>query len=86
MFFGTPHEGGNTDSTIVNLGFTTAKIARFLGFNINDSVVQVLKPGSLFADFLKEAFRHQLEEYHIVSFWELKSTVSRYVRIYLEAN
>ncbi len=57
------------------LGFIAAKIARGLGFDTNDSIVQALTPGSLFEDILKEAFRHQLEQYYIVSFWETQSQV-----------
>jgi hypothetical protein len=75
LFFGTPHKGGNTDSNMIKMGFIAAKIAQFLGFSINDSIVQALKPGSLFVDILKEAFRHQLEQYFIVSFWEQKLEV-----------
>lgn len=75
VFFGTPHEGGNQKSAEVGLGFFAANIAKKLGFNSNDSVVQVLTPGSLFGDFLRESFRHQLEDYFIVSFWEKQSTV-----------
>jgi hypothetical protein len=75
VFFATPHEGGNRDSTKVSLGFTAARIAKRLGFKENDSIVQVLTPGSLFNDFLGESFRHQLENYLIVSFWEKQGTV-----------
>ncbi|KAI0419146.1 hypothetical protein F5X98DRAFT_335341 [Xylaria grammica] len=74
-FFSTPHEGGNVQSAKVKLGFAAARIAESLGFNSNDSIVQALTPGSLFGDFLREAFRHQLENYLIVSFWEKKSTI-----------
>lgn len=77
VFFGTPHEGGNTQSAKVKLGFAAAKIAESLGFNSNDSIIQALTPGSLFGDFLRESFRHQLENYLIISFWEKKSTVSQ---------
>ncbi|KAI1197061.1 hypothetical protein F5X97DRAFT_334208 [Nemania serpens] len=75
VFFGTPHEGGNTQSAKVKLGFAAAKIAESLGFNSNDSIIQALTPGSLFGDFLRESFRHQLENYLIISFWEKKSTI-----------
>ncbi|KAK2616030.1 hypothetical protein N8I77_002749 [Diaporthe amygdali] len=75
VFFGTPHEGGNLKDAKVKLGFTAAKIAQSLGLEPNESIVQALKPGSLFSDFLKEAFRHQLENYNIVSFWEKESTI-----------
>jgi hypothetical protein len=35
-----------------------------------------LQSGSVFADCLREAFRHQLEKYRIVSFWEGRGNVS----------
>jgi hypothetical protein len=60
---------------MVKIGLIAANIAQFLGFGINDSIIQALKPGSLFADILKEAFRHQLEQFFIVSFWEQKEKV-----------
>ncbi|KAJ0119942.1 hypothetical protein J7T55_000792 [Diaporthe amygdali] len=75
VFFGTPHEGGNLKDAKVKLGFTAASIAQSLGLEPNESIVQALRPGSLFSDFLKEAFRHQLENYNIVSFWEKEGTI-----------
>jgi hypothetical protein len=57
------------------MGIKAASIAKFLGFHPSDAVIQVLTPGSLFGDFLRESFRHQLENYQILSFWEQKSTV-----------
>jgi hypothetical protein len=76
VFFGTPHGGGNGDEAKVNIGLIAAGIAKKLGFNSHDSIVEVLKPGSLFGDFLRESFRPQLEYYFIVSFWDKESTVS----------
>ncbi|CAM1501755.1 Fc.00g037390.m01.CDS01 [Cosmosporella sp. VM-42] len=69
VFFATPHAGGNIHSAKVKLGLTAAEIAQGLGFNSNDAVVEVLRPGSLFGDFLRESFRHQLDDYRILSFW-----------------
>ncbi|KAH8768075.1 hypothetical protein BGZ57DRAFT_766284, partial [Hyaloscypha finlandica] len=51
-----------------------SKIAQVLGFGANESIVQVLKKGSLFAETLSENFRHQLENYKILSFWEGRRT------------
>ena len=75
MFFATPHEGGNTESKKVKLGLAAAKIARSAGFDTNDSLVQAVTKGSLFEDILKESFRHQLEEYNLVSFWGKRDNV-----------
>ena len=68
MFFGTPHKGGN--GTLVALGSLTARIATHLGFRERSDVVSALKDGSTFSDILQESFRHQLESYQIVSFYE----------------
>lgn len=73
-FFGTPHEGGN--ASLVRLGSTAARIATYLGFGANESIVMALQSGSVFADCLREAFRHRLGKYQIVSFWEGKGNVS----------
>lgn len=75
MFFATPHEGGNTESKKVKLGLAAANIAQFVGFDTNDSLVQAVTAGSLFEDILKESFRHQLEEYSLVSFWGKRDNV-----------
>jgi hypothetical protein len=74
VFFGTPHEGGN--KSLVRLGATAACVASWLGFKSEDSIVEVLKEGSLFSDVLKQSFRHQLESYKMVSFWEAEGNVS----------
>ncbi|KAH6702130.1 hypothetical protein BKA61DRAFT_495074, partial [Leptodontidium sp. MPI-SDFR-AT-0119] len=73
VFFGTPHEGGN--ASLVRLGSTAAGIAKNLGFEANDSIVMAVQSGSVFADCLREAFRHQLEKYRIVSFWEGRGNI-----------
>ena len=68
MFFGTPHRGGN--GTLVALGSLAAGIATHLGFRDHSDIVSALKDGSTFSDILQESFRHQLESYQIVSFYE----------------
>lgn len=64
VFFGAPHEGGET------IGAVAAKIGRSLGLQPKDDIFETLKDGSIFADTLKESWRHQLESHQIVSFWE----------------
>lgn len=76
MFFGTPHAGGNTESSQVDFGFTLAGVAQFLGFRPNDSIVQALTPGTQFGDTLRSSFRTKLAKYSIVNFWEKESSVS----------
>ena len=75
MFFGTPHEGGK--KPLVKIGATAVRIANSLGFRSSSAIVEALKNGSLFSDMLKEAWRHQLKSYQIVSFWEGIGGVSR---------
>jgi hypothetical protein len=59
----------------VKLGAIAAKVAGWLGLQPSDSIVEVLKEASLFADVLKQSFRHQLERFKIVSFWEGEGSV-----------
>lgn len=75
IFFGTPHEGGQR--ALVSIGAIAVRIANSLGFRSSSAIVGALKHGSLFSDMLKEAWRHQLESYQIVSFWEGIGEVSR---------
>jgi hypothetical protein len=72
VFFGTPHSGGNEG--LIRLAETASKIAQAFDFGVNESIVQVLKRGSLFAETLSENFKHQLENYKVVSFWEGRRT------------
>ncbi|PGH02850.1 hypothetical protein AJ80_08800 [Polytolypa hystricis UAMH7299] len=68
VFFGTPHAGPSTDLQ-VGLGMACAKIARSLSFQ-PPGIISVLEQGTLFADLLSENFRHQLENYKILSCYE----------------
>lgn len=67
VFFTTLYHG--EDWKLVNLGAITAKIASTLGFQKGDNVLETLKTGTIFSDFMQEHWRHQLERYSIVSFW-----------------
>lgn len=69
-FFGTPHQGGN----FVRLGDIAATIARGLFQNPSNTFLAALGADSLFADDLVQDFRQQLEDYHVLSFYETKST------------
>ena len=68
VFFGTPHDGGH--KTFVALGSAAARVATALNIQPDSDTIEVLKSGSMFADLLAEQWRHQLESYQIVSFWE----------------
>ena len=65
-FFGTPHQGGN----FAKLGDIAASIVRGVIRNPKNTFMEVLKKDSLFSDALVDDFRHQLEDYHILSFFE----------------
>ncbi|CZR59520.1 uncharacterized protein PAC_09412 [Phialocephala subalpina] len=69
MFFGTPHAGPGSNPE-VRLGMVCAKVARSLPGIQSTKLLETLERGSLFSDFLREAFRHQLEAYQIVSCYE----------------
>ncbi|OTA59076.1 hypothetical protein K449DRAFT_385103 [Hypoxylon sp. EC38] len=67
VFFATPHFGA--DGMLLSLGEVTVKIAEFLHFQKGENVLETLKNKSIFYDIMQEQWRHQLEQYHIVSFW-----------------
>jgi hypothetical protein len=73
-FFATPHGGGN--ETLVKIGALAADIAIALGFQKGDNVVTTLKTRNIFAEIMKEQFKHQLLGYDIVSFWGAFDNVS----------
>jgi len=68
MFFGSPHEGG--DRTLVAHGSAAARVAAALHIQPPNDTIEALKHGTMFADLLAEQWRHQLESYQIISFWE----------------
>lgn len=67
-FFGTPHQGGN----YAKLGDIVASIARIFLFNPKNTFLEALKKNSLFADNLVDDFRNQLDDYHVLSFYETR--------------
>lgn len=69
VFFGTPHSGPSTNLQ-VGLGMACAKIAKSLPFKQSSKVIEVLQEGTLFSDLLSESFRHQMEQYKILSCYE----------------
>ena len=69
-FFGTPHQGGN----YAKLGDIAASITRCVLRNPPNSFMEALKKDSLFSDTLIGDFRHQLEDYYVLSFFETLPT------------
>ena len=65
-FFGTPHRGGNG----AKLGDIAAGVARALLQNLTNTFMGALKKQSVLADNLANDFRHQLEDYRIINFYE----------------
>ncbi|SLM33335.1 P-loop containing nucleoside triphosphate hydrolase [Lasallia pustulata] len=65
-FFGTPHQGGN----FAKLGDIAASIIRGVIRNPSSTFMEALKKDSLFSDTLVRDFRHQREDYHVLSFFE----------------
>ena len=68
IFFGTPHRGGNS----ARLGDIASTIARGVLRNPQNNLMEALKTDSIFADSLVQSFRHQLEDYRIISFYETR--------------
>ncbi|KAF8541800.1 hypothetical protein BDD12DRAFT_803421 [Trichophaea hybrida] len=68
MFFGTPHRGGNG----VSFGKIAARIARCLSGSSSNNILFALEKSSVLTKQADEAFRSQLEDYQIVSFFETK--------------
>lgn len=69
VFFGTPHSGPSRNIQ-VGLGMACARIARSLPFQQTSKIIEILEGGTLFSDLLSESFRHQLEQYKILSCYE----------------
>jgi hypothetical protein len=69
MFFGTPHSGPTNDLK-VKFGKACVGIAQSMPWKVSNDIMEALKKGSLFSDVLQEHWRHQLEQYQIISFYE----------------
>ncbi|KAI8275902.1 hypothetical protein K4K56_001248 [Colletotrichum sp. SAR 10_98] len=66
VFFATPHHG----SDYADLGGVAATIAGAVLRQPKNSFLDSLKRDSLFSDTLKKHFRHRLEDFKIISFYE----------------
>ena len=65
-FFSTPHQGGN----FTKLGDIAAPIVRGVLRNRSNSFMEALTKDSLFSNYLADDFRHSLEDYYVLSFFE----------------
>src|SRR6266487_1965913 len=84
VFFGTPHRGP-VNSSLVSFGKLCARLVQKLPGNRPNDIMDALEDGLLFSDTLKDHFRHQLESYRIVSFWEGLGDVSLLKRAFQNA-
>lgn len=66
VFFATPHRGGNH----AKFGDIAASVARAVLQNPDNTFMEALKKDSLFADNIIEDFKHQLENFFILNFFE----------------
>ncbi|KAH8659274.1 hypothetical protein BGZ60DRAFT_544318 [Tricladium varicosporioides] len=69
MFFGTPHSGPTNDLK-VKFGRVCVDIAQSMPWKASNDIMEALEKRSLFSDVLHEHWRHQLEQYQIISFYE----------------
>lgn len=69
VFIGTPH-GGSTKSSKIAFGKACVKIIQTVYGHASNDLMKAVEHGSLFSDVLKENWRHQLENYQIVSCYE----------------
>jgi hypothetical protein len=67
--FGTPH-AGPTEHAKVFFGKICARVANKVIGDPKNDIMQALEKNSLFSDVLQENWRHHLENYKIVSFYE----------------
>lgn len=70
VFFAVPHQGGHG----AGLGTIAKNIVLSLNGDAKNDIVESLKSNSLFQENQAAIFKHQLEDYQIVSIYENKPT------------
>ena len=75
VFMGTPHSGP-ADSSKILFARSCAQIVKSLKGHKSNDLLEAVENGSLFSDILKENWRHQLENYQIISCYETIDPVS----------
>ena len=70
VFFAVPHQGGSG----ATLGMIAKRLVLALNGDANNSIVESLRSNSLFQENQAVFFKHQLEDYHIVSVYENRPT------------
>lgn len=66
VFFATPHGGGNH----AKLGDIAASVAKGILQTPDNTFMEALKKDSMFAEGIIQDFRHQLEDFVVLSFYE----------------
>lgn len=59
-------------------------IAQSLPWRVSNDIMEALKRGSLFSDLLHENWKHQLEQYRFLSFYEGVGSVTVPPRLFCE--
>ena len=75
VFFGTPHSGP-TKELKLKFAKTCVAVAQSMPYKVSNDIMEALRKGSIFSDVLYENWRHQLEQYQIISFYEGIGNVS----------
>lgn len=75
-FFATPHQG--VESAPLAFGKLAAAMARSLGAQKGDNVLEALERDSTYLDLMADHWRHQVRDYDIVSFFGTQDTVSNH--------
>ena len=70
VFFAVPHQGGNGAS----LGAIAKNIVNSITGDANNDLIESLKSNALFQENQAAFFKHQLEDYQIVSICENRPT------------
>ena len=70
VFFAVPHQGGHG----VNLGEIAKNLVLSLTGDAKNNIIESLRSNSLFQETQAEFFKHQLEDYQIVSIYENRPT------------
>lgn len=85
IFFAVPHQGGHG----AGLGAIAKNLVQSLTGDANNDIIESLKTNSLFQENQATFFKHQLEDYRIVSVYETKPTklnkfIGKFIMVILE--
>jgi hypothetical protein len=81
VFFATPHRGGNH----AKLGDIVASITTTVLNNPSNTFMDHLQKDSFLSEDLQHLFKHQVENYHILSFYETLHDSVGLVRVFIRS-